>query len=52
MIAMRAFGEPDAFAAQDLVLRRHLARWPPDTPDPWRPWRSYAAMVLWSMETP
>lgn len=56
-IAMRGLGEPDAFPAGDLGLRKALA-------DPisgelpaikavgrqaekWRPWRSYAAMLLW-----
>jgi AraC family transcriptional regulator of adaptative response / DNA-3-methyladenine glycosylase II len=53
-VAMRAFGEPDAFPADDLVLRqmagdgvaltrtRLLER-----ADAWRPWRAYAAMYLW-----
>ena len=54
-IAMRALREPDAFPVGDLGLlrsmRRHLA-----TPSPallqrraerWRPWRAYAAMLLW-----
>jgi AraC family transcriptional regulator of adaptative response / DNA-3-methyladenine glycosylase II len=55
-IAMRAFGEPDAFPHGDLGLRRaasnggelvstseltHMA-------ERWRPWRAYAAMYLWS----
>jgi AraC family transcriptional regulator of adaptative response / DNA-3-methyladenine glycosylase II len=54
-IAMRAFGEPDAFPASDLGLRKaagnghgpissgeleRMAR-------KWRPWRAYAAMALW-----
>ncbi len=54
-IAMRAFGEPDAFPASDLGLLqaaangggrlsaaelRHKA-------ESWRPWRAYAAMHLW-----
>src|SRR5207237_8447766 len=54
-IAMRALREPDAFPVGDLGLlrsmRRHLA-----TPSPallqrraerCRPWRAYAAMLLW-----
>jgi AraC family transcriptional regulator of adaptative response / DNA-3-methyladenine glycosylase II len=55
-IAMRALGEPDAFPAGDLGLRRAAAsgeRMP--TPreleraaEEWRPWRAYAAMYLWS----
>lgn len=50
-IAMRACGDPDAFPASDLGLRagtgiesaRALAR----RADPWRPWRAYAAMLVW-----
>ncbi|HML16504.1 MAG TPA: AlkA N-terminal domain-containing protein [Bryobacteraceae bacterium] len=40
-IAMR-LGEPDAFPAGDLYLRRAAHR-----ADAWRPWRAYAAMYLW-----
>jgi AraC family transcriptional regulator of adaptative response / DNA-3-methyladenine glycosylase II len=51
-IAMRAFGEPDAFPARELGLRRSLAGSNPlvspaqaiDLADQWRPWRAYAAM--------
>jgi AraC family transcriptional regulator, regulatory protein of adaptative response / DNA-3-methyladenine glycosylase II len=43
-VAMRALGDPDAFPATDLVLRRKAAGM---TPERWRPWRSYAAMHLW-----
>jgi 3-methyladenine DNA glycosylase/8-oxoguanine DNA glycosylase len=43
-VAMRALGDPDAFPATDLVLRRRLGN---SDPDRWRPWRSYAAMHLW-----
>ena len=54
-VAMRAFGEPDAFPAGDLGLRRALgdARGPmPERAlrtraEAWRPWRAYAAMALW-----
>ncbi|MEE9607004.1 MAG: AlkA N-terminal domain-containing protein [Myxococcota bacterium] len=55
-IALRALGEPDAFPASDLGLRRALARGG-DLPDErqlaqlaeaWRPWRGYAAMYLWT----
>ena len=50
-IAMRALRWPDAFPANDLVLRRaagnltaaQLLR----LAEPWRPWRAYAAMHLW-----
>jgi AraC family transcriptional regulator of adaptative response / DNA-3-methyladenine glycosylase II len=43
-VAMRALGDPDAFPATDLILRRRIADL---TPERWRPWRSYAAMHLW-----
>jgi AraC family transcriptional regulator, regulatory protein of adaptative response / DNA-3-methyladenine glycosylase II len=54
-IAMRVFGEPDAFPPWDHVLRRAVsADGMPVTPaellgisEPWRPWRAYAAMHLW-----
>jgi len=57
-IAMRAFGEPDAFPAADLGLRRALGNGAgPLAParvaeraEAWRPWRAYAAMHLWSKE--
>jgi AraC family transcriptional regulator, regulatory protein of adaptative response / DNA-3-methyladenine glycosylase II len=54
-IAMRAFGEPDAFPDGDLGLRHaasnsgalisnaELKR----MAERWRPWRAYAAMYLW-----
>jgi AraC family transcriptional regulator of adaptative response / DNA-3-methyladenine glycosylase II len=50
-IAMRALAEPDAFPVGDLALRRaaggvtdrELAR----LAEAWRPWRAYAAMLLW-----
>lgn len=56
-IAMRAFGEPDAFPAGDLGLRRAAARGTEkeasqatltELAESWRPWRAYAAMHLWS----
>jgi DNA-3-methyladenine glycosylase II len=43
-IAMRALRDRDAWPASDLHLRRAAAG---ADPDRWRPWRSYAAMVLW-----
>jgi AraC family transcriptional regulator, regulatory protein of adaptative response / DNA-3-methyladenine glycosylase II len=55
-IAMRALGDPDAFPASDLGVRRaaaHLGL--PATPAPladraswWRPWRAYAVQYLWA----
>jgi AraC family transcriptional regulator of adaptative response / DNA-3-methyladenine glycosylase II len=57
VIAMRALGEPDAFPVGDLGIRRALGR--PGRPasavrvealcQAWRPWRAYAAMLLWSL---
>jgi AraC family transcriptional regulator of adaptative response / DNA-3-methyladenine glycosylase II len=50
-IAMRAFGEPDAFPSGDLVLRRAAgldrARDLERRAEAWRPWRAYAVMLLW-----
>jgi AraC family transcriptional regulator of adaptative response / DNA-3-methyladenine glycosylase II len=54
-IALRALGEPDAFPAGDLALRKALGRGgKPITAAQaerlaagFRPWRSYAAMALW-----
>jgi AraC family transcriptional regulator of adaptative response / DNA-3-methyladenine glycosylase II len=50
-IAMRAYGEPDAFPSGDLVLRQAVgsctARELEATSQAWRPWRSYAVMLLW-----
>jgi AraC family transcriptional regulator of adaptative response / DNA-3-methyladenine glycosylase II len=55
-VAMRALGDPDAFPAGDVGIRHALARLgrPVAGPratavaEPWRPWRSYAVMHLWS----
>lgn len=62
-IALRALSHPDAFPADDLILRRAtaaldraLAPSAPDTltaralnarAESWRPWRGYAVMHLW-----
>ena len=50
--AMRALGEPDAFPAADPTLRRatgdRSARELERRSEAWRPWRAYAAMLLWS----
>jgi AraC family transcriptional regulator of adaptative response / DNA-3-methyladenine glycosylase II len=59
-IAMRAFGEPDAFPEGDLGLRRALSNGgAPVTnaelsrmAERWRPWRAYAAMYLWNAAHP
>jgi AraC family transcriptional regulator, regulatory protein of adaptative response / DNA-3-methyladenine glycosylase II len=56
VIAMRALGDPDAFPAADLGVRRAAeALGLPATPaaltaraERWRPWRAYAVQYLWS----
>jgi AraC family transcriptional regulator of adaptative response / DNA-3-methyladenine glycosylase II len=57
-VTMRAMGEPDAFPDEDAGLR--LAAGSGNQPlsarglaaraEPWRPWRAYAAMLLWMPE--
>jgi len=49
-ILMRAVGDPDAFPASDLGLRRALDSLGGTTAqtDRWRPWRAYAAVHLWT----
>ena len=51
-VAMRALGEPDAFPAGDIGLLRaldlHNHRELEKRVEPWRPWRAYACMYLWS----
>jgi 3-methyladenine DNA glycosylase/8-oxoguanine DNA glycosylase len=54
-IAMRAFGEPDAFPSSDLGLRKAAGNGHGPVSaaklermaQRWRPWRAYAAMALW-----
>ncbi|OHV48928.1 DNA-3-methyladenine glycosylase [Pseudofrankia sp. BMG5.36] len=56
LVAMRALGDPDAFVATDLGVRRAAADLGlPSTPAaltkraaPWRPWRAYAVQYLWA----
>jgi AraC family transcriptional regulator, regulatory protein of adaptative response / DNA-3-methyladenine glycosylase II len=55
VIAMRALGDPDAFAPTDLGVRLAArAAGLPATPaalvkraERWRPWRAYAVQYLW-----
>jgi len=51
-VAMRALGEPDAFPSGDIGLLRALhissAKALEARAEKWRPWRSYAALYLWS----
>lgn len=59
-IAMRALGEPDAFPAGDLGVRKALANGSGPLSavaverlaEPWRPWRAYAVMHLWNGPSP
>ncbi len=53
-VAMRALGQPDAFPAADLILRRAAGqgetlgtRALATMSEAWRPWRAYAVMLLW-----
>jgi AraC family transcriptional regulator of adaptative response / DNA-3-methyladenine glycosylase II len=55
-VAMRALGDPDAFPATDLGVRRAgealglpgTARGLVARADRWRPWRAYAVQYLWA----
>jgi AraC family transcriptional regulator, regulatory protein of adaptative response / DNA-3-methyladenine glycosylase II len=57
-IAMRGLGNPDAFPAGDLGIVKALSisgrRLKPkriyEMAERWRPWRAYAAMLLWLMD--
>ncbi len=59
-LALRGLGEPDAFPAGDLHIRRALAsngRVPTEREaiaraEGWRPWRAYAAIALWTEGAP
>jgi AraC family transcriptional regulator of adaptative response / DNA-3-methyladenine glycosylase II len=55
-IALRALGDPDAFPAGDLGLRKAVRGGRPEPAtlaevearaEAWRPWRAYAAVALW-----
>ncbi|NAZ82914.1 3-methyladenine DNA glycosylase 2 [Kineococcus sp. R8] len=53
-VALRVLGDSDAFLGSDLVLRRALggvpAREATARAEPWRPWRGYALLHLWTRE--
>jgi AraC family transcriptional regulator, regulatory protein of adaptative response / DNA-3-methyladenine glycosylase II len=53
-VALRCLGDPDAFPSGDLVLRRALgvrtAGEATARAEPWRPWRGYALLHLWTRE--
>lgn len=54
-IAMRTLGDPDAFPAADLILRREATsdavplstKALTERANAWRPWRAYAVIHLW-----
>jgi len=54
-VALRALGDPDAFPASDLILRRMAGGEDgalseaglESRAETWRPWRAYAATYLW-----
>lgn len=50
-VAMRAFNWPDAFPKEDIAIRNALggvsAKEAEALSQSWRPWRSYAVMLLW-----
>lgn len=54
MVAMRSLGDPDAFPAGDLGVRRACARLGIDGAErasrAWRPWRAYATQYLWAVD--
>ncbi len=52
MVAMRSLGDPDAYPATDLGLRRACAALGVDaaSSEAWRPWRSYAVQYLWAVD--
>jgi len=52
VVALRALGDPDAFPAGDLAVKRALGASSPgealSRAEAWRPWRAYAAVHLWT----
>ena len=59
-VAMRALGDPDAFIASDLGVKRSIARLGESDDvraiaaraERWRPWRAYAVAHLWRVPHP
>ena len=51
VIAMRSLGDPDAFPATDLGVKKALAALDltPADAERWRPWRAYATQYLWAL---
>lgn len=58
-VSLRSLADPDAFPAGDLVLRKALGspsgpltpRQAEQRAEPWRPFRAYAALHLWTAAT-
>jgi hypothetical protein len=50
---MRAMRWPDAFPKEDIAVRNNLggvtAKEAEELSQAWRPWRSYAVMLIWGM---
>jgi AraC family transcriptional regulator of adaptative response / DNA-3-methyladenine glycosylase II len=55
-IAMRALRWPDGFPKEDIAVRNNLgrvtARQAEEMSQTWRPWRSYAVLLLWRAGSP
>lgn len=51
-VALRGLGDPDAFPATDLGVRKALQRLGlvPAAAERWRPWRAYATQYLWAID--
>ena len=53
-VSLRCLGDPDSFLPDDLVLKRALgarsAFEATARAEPWRPWRAYALLHLWTSE--
>jgi AraC family transcriptional regulator of adaptative response / DNA-3-methyladenine glycosylase II len=47
-MAMKLLRDPDSFPATDLILARALKIHAPELIEKMRPWRAYAAALLWS----
>ena len=54
MVAMRSLGDPDAFPATDLGVRRGAAKLGladvAAASRRWQPWRAYATQYLWAVD--
>jgi AraC family transcriptional regulator of adaptative response / DNA-3-methyladenine glycosylase II len=52
-VALRGLGDPDAFPAADLGVRKGLGRLGLNSAaaERWRPWRAYATQYLWALDS-